>query len=836
MSGKAFIQRKPVIAVIALIASWAALSLSACGQIFGEKSKSKPAQVTVETDCLTTSKSELKNWVSAKSGDVGAAIDCTLKTTSKFLERVQFEGSEGWSAPEIAELFADKSGSQNSDSLKQVQLLFKIKQIIVGGSRDHITRDEIKSLQGLLGRLRPALVELTPSIENVILEKDQVSSEDTETTNRRLNRVAEIIATSIETDGKSRPDLSIDELRDLAVDLGLDREKAEPWMPLLKSAKSLLAGGGELHIEGERWPRLLRAGANAWGIFLRAKLSLVKSDDLLGRDFDAFSRLISSGLQEASLALRAQGGGETIGFDRLMILAERLDERKLLPFDLKASTVKTLLSPALGKILYGRWHDDWQDKTRGLTSVQIGVFRVVFEDWAAAQKELLGWSASGRPTAAPWSASGADDKAYRQQLWDLLTQGRKLVLDSSDRVWLGPEDKTPERTLADYNRLNLTRAVSSLMITGYLRDIANASKGLSTEEVQELYADIRQLGIDMGIIDFRNTTAGQRSFMEASLFTSTATGSSRVSVHQAVEWFTIAFGAQKSAHLFYESLVDSCGVEDRDPRGNRKLEIACFRKALSADFEKLFPNLMALTAWVGADREKRLEQVLNAVEASARSVGVSKLPLEPTDARSMFPILYYAENLITTRDKDGNGILDDREVRAYFPVIRPFIQMVGGGAANSEFVQRAIFHYMLVNGTPPPDGTVGILKLALAGVSQKYVEERADRLDILKIMAGFSIHSRRDRAKKIGEFYNEQKENLGRAFSNSDPQVIEKMTAMFQCQPQVKEQVAELLRTHVWEILKKNADAEWPDPAAFIARIKSLLAAKPEFARWCLPF
>src|SRR5690242_19664308 len=110
---------------------------------------------------------------------------------------------------------------------------------------------------------------------------------------------------------------------------------------------------------------------------------------------------------------------------------------------------------------------------------------------------------------------------------------------------------------------NLLRSLVALVFRGYAEDGSHWfwNSGIKSEEMQKFYEDIRDLGMDLGVIDKRNCNSGSRAFIEGKLFTYASLGldsSGMMSSVEAMEYFASLFSGGSTGEDFYEQLLKEC--------------------------------------------------------------------------------------------------------------------------------------------------------------------------------------------------------------------------------------------------------------------------------------
>lgn len=789
--------------------------------------------------CLKNVGRDVRAWADTGSPSIEGSVDCVVRGLDRFSDRVRADGAD-WTVEDIDSFLAKHF--KTSDNKPTIAMALRVKQAWLGGEADRLTRAELARLRAMLVRVKPELGGLSQRLNLAILRAESGRRVDADIVAETISHLAAVFADEISHSKSERPPMSFTDFAAGLEQIGLGGEGVNAWVPLAKSVKGVLAGGDSERVEGREWPQLFRAVGRAWGLTVRLRYTLKDSPDLFGQDLSVFEAAVHDSMDLAATAIQSQHSDSGITQARLKELIIRLGERDLLPKAVSVKTINDLWPAILGKLLYGVSRDGWSEKAQGFSSAQLAILRSAFDDWAQGQRSLLQalrQAVHANDTAPAFSKAFAaligtprfDTRGFTDELPDLLNRGRMLVRDTEGRLLIERPQQIPQPRRGDLDMMNLVRAVVARLISGYAHD---GKEGLSAPEIQEIYLDARQLGRELGFIDVRNTTAGTRTFMEASLFTTVAQGAERANLHQLVEWFMMAYGGIRSAGNLHLSLLDRCGLSQVDADGIRALDITCFRQHVLSHIHDIVPNLPGLLTWLDADAT-RLPQLLEALENAGRAAGMTNMPMDYSDTKSLLPILYYTENLFVTHDRNGNDRLDNDEIRAFYPIIRPFIaDLIRGKVELSEFWLQAVFTWMIRYGEPPGEGKVAGAKLWLWGKSQDRFDLHATRLDVLKVMGSFAAFNRQGRLVRIQNFLNTHGLDLRSLVMQRDTKAIADLVEGFQCQKDLASgDFIDLLREHLDELAPSGV---WIASPAFITRVKTYLRQDPRFIADCMPF
>ena len=857
----------------------ALFSFSGCGYFLGPKSVSKPVVIASDT-CLNNAGVNVKSWLTGGSPAIEPMIDCVLKSVDRFNERTSGSTSrDRWSRGELATFFKTYFSDSQSDQAAWIEETLRLKQALFGGQAESISQAELGRIRALALKLKPELGGLGGQLDLMLYRAQKPDPAKAFELSLKMRRIAGLIADEVRKSDPNRPATSLGALFTSARRLGVNVSDLDSWLPLFQSIKSLTSGGSHETVAPKEWPGLIVSSVELWTLTLRWKYFNNEDYDILGQDFPLLDKTAQEALDLLTQMVIAQDSNTLntsasanvtggVGSDQLVTLINQLGSKNLLPFGLKALTVEAYLPGILGKILYGNSHPDQAEVAKVFGKPQLATIRYAIEDWLVSQRDIIatyenrtGIAPSDlvrELTATVQTRLSTVHRVIRpvklnhspMNLIQLLSEGQPLVHDADGRVIVAARDQLPAWTRHDVDLFNAIRAGFAPLIRGYAHDpIASQSlKGLTDTETEELYKDARDAGHDFGLVDVRNTTAGARTFLEATLFTSVANGVPLFTLHEAIEWLELASSASLNGAKGYESLEPSCeiqavdakilGVNPIDVFGQIKLYPGCFREAFSKSIFDFTPNLPGFLAWYKKNLTPQLAgDVEKAGEEGGRAAGYSSGLVDSSDMRSILPIFQYAENLFAIYDINKNDVLDQSELWTAFPVFREMIRTRANGMAEDLETQKAIFAYLVYYGSEPPTQSYldeGFF-FTWEKTYQSLVTLTANRLQVLKIIANFNLSALKSQQAGILDFYTVRKANLRASIAGNNPSDIAEITNLMRCQPSAVTGISDLLRTHLNEVTP-SGPKDKTDFSLYIDHLKQLVAGDRRFDKVCLPF
>lgn len=264
--------------------SFAAILLftSGCGLKFGEKPKEEKVVQFTQGSCLEEATANFKLFFAGDATDkqVGDAVQCFQTAFQHFKENVRGQNKDSYTPEEIggfikSQFFKGDSASQFSTGF--VSEVMALKVVLIGGTADAITRDELDGISALVGALQSELIKLNPHMK-VIVSKWKLSAK-AEEDNKKFNeaktafaKFLDMLANRLKLTGKT---YQLNNLVSLAAevtslmksDISATIEKARGLV--IKAKTGLL--GGEASLAGSEWNWFLKTLGEVYFQTLRLK-------------------------------------------------------------------------------------------------------------------------------------------------------------------------------------------------------------------------------------------------------------------------------------------------------------------------------------------------------------------------------------------------------------------------------------------------------------------------------------------------------------------------------------------------------------------------------------
>ncbi|MCM0607207.1 MAG: hypothetical protein KA715_14045 [Xanthomonadaceae bacterium] len=334
-------------------------------------------------------------------------------------------------------------------------------------------------------------------------------------------------------------------------------------------------------------------------------------------------------------------------------------------------------------------------------------------------------------------------KAHAAGLRELIFYAQPMLPASGEEVYFPKLNETQNLTINSISETHWLRILTKSIIRGYAKDAsrAQAYTGINEEEMKIFIDDVRDLGLELFIIDPLTQNIHGKRFFEGTHFTPSARGQTLIDVAEFSELITYLKSGSTMSLKPNKILAERCPNLKGSGYGYPFIESECYRKVFFANAEifwKSLPNMARFYKNLN-DVDKKLFRDLIEFCADAYAVTVDAKWMTSADTRTFMVLLQYIEALVQRFDQNMSGTLDlgswtlmsprFDEVSDAFPIFKTKIAEVAKNVTNEYILDKA-FTYMLAKGEIPVEGTTSFNKWLATPQSFQ-----ANKLNILKIFA-----------------------------------------------------------------------------------------------------
>ncbi len=793
------------------------ITLPACSYV-GDSAQKKKNPVVLKAsnvDCFGQASQTVENYFNHKASlaAVNSLADCSVRALDEFNRKVVgARDASSYSLAEIDDFLANYLDRPGTFDGSFIELLFQLKDSLLGGGAKQVSKAEIAKLRSLVLDLKASAQEIDPYLDILISRKtidpsNPAQLKKFEAALQALSRVEKRLRVYLQTQAQSSDEFSNEQLLTLTKKLGL-YSKISKYENLLGSAKSILIGGTDTGFTAQEWPVALSALTNVYSTYLRYN-NILKPLPLGHPSAAKAYHTVSESLVEILNSAINRQPQQVIALARLQKLVSDLEVDDLLPYSLTATSINKLLPTIFNKILVDRLQNIPPSGGFGLP--EISMIKYDLDDWLYGHDvSLRALQPNGHVVfdASDLNPLSPMQKSVMQELTDLF-MGRPFAYDQRGLVMLGRDGQLPPLTRDQIAALNIKRLALEVALRAYAADLTRAQNltGLTEAETQQVYLDLKGVGKDVGFVDRRNPEAGTRTHMETNLFMSTSNGNAYLEMREGIEWFNIAQSSASQSDLIYKDISARCPLFSKDILGKPQIDVSCFRQQLHDNFASYFVNLPGMVDYVKTTLkdDKSWNEFMASLESAGRPVGASPLPMDSSAFRAMVTLLHYDESLLLRFDVDANEVLEKKEIDTAFPLLRGYISKLGSpavnvpivrgpclpeappappkpGLADKEFVQKIVFDYLIRAGTPPPTSTwQRILYIPAIESEGLFVKESVSRLDIMKLVASFTVFGNQTQQKNIKYLYDTQAPTLLEDLKAGTCSIDRQIMKIFKC-------------------------------------------------------
>lgn len=142
-----------------------------CGLKLGEKNKAVNVLEIKSAACLDQSLNQLKMFFAGDARDeqVAESFMCIQDVLLAFKDNVRGKEQDAYTGPEIANYIAHKfNKGEGGLSFELLVQFLKLKVVLVGGTDEKITKNEIEALASVVARLKNDVVKLNPHMKVIV--------------------------------------------------------------------------------------------------------------------------------------------------------------------------------------------------------------------------------------------------------------------------------------------------------------------------------------------------------------------------------------------------------------------------------------------------------------------------------------------------------------------------------------------------------------------------------------------------------------------------------------------------------------------------------------------
>lgn len=608
------------------------LFVTSCGLNTGEKAPDAPLMKVSESQytCISKIAEKTIEYGEGRLNDseISSFIGCLQNAFFMFVSK--FHGKQSrdvFTATEIRDFLQDgflpKDHKITDELLHQFMV---IKDVIVGGGVEVVTKSELQYAIQILNVLKEELTRIRPVVKTLnatLIEEQELRDlgRNLKNADRALNKAVESLSAILT---KSKRSYSVD---DFAVFMDEFRKfirwdehvsasrPGSSWKEVLVAFKRINVSEDREKIAPEDWPKLLTLGYRWYLNYLRFKVGVRDQAILEGEGFDHLVTLVDD-VEKLMRDAVKDHPGHFVPFEEIERMIAAIKRVDWLPKKVQSKSVIDAIHALVEKIL-GREEvppENRPNVIRGVSKYTIDRLAVEFSKWEEIQraiqeenlmpKDLIRGPEIRDPLiglALTTSPRPLLREGWQQFVADFPDK-RPLFKDDFVNIFLIEEPRLKEFSVVNgfgnRSKMNVFKTIADLIFKGYTlagsADSASKSvsmsAGISQAAMQSAYFDFYDFLADIGFVDRRVRTAAEKRFIEAKLFVYDAEGYPE----SAIPVLSKKSFILETANLFsggnlgfdlYKHMSNYCkkGI-NKDQYGFDKLERKCVLEHLISEF------------------------------------------------------------------------------------------------------------------------------------------------------------------------------------------------------------------------------------------------------------
>lgn len=682
-----------------------------CQRLIGEKAAVIPSpsnNIGTEARCISQSATTLKRFFNGETSsyEVSTAWNCFDGAMELFAKKVRGTKADFYRPSEISDFlegYVLSDGHHLSAALMTEVL--RLKQFLVGGSVDQLTREELIRLRAMIQQFRLLTVELAPlmkvysgrwdwkSTQSMVQARAEFSAAEVEFA-ARLKRLWPQFHGQYDLKDLSRLSEALQESFPQTTSLARLSNTFKKYSPLLISAKNILLNDQQSTVAPADWSTLVIHLPAIYSRYLYGKYFL-EDKILWGESLSSFETVIQSSLSCLATILESRGKGVAVGISVLELnqLAEGLGSAGLLGDLFTVESLKAVIPVAIQRLLTPPEKRLTGESERALGLVALQTFSVEFLAFIDVQKKLNEiWNPRELFTHGQLQDIFKGSTGSLAEMATLLESPLSYAFDSDGRIFFDVQTAIPY-SQDSLMRMNVARTLVRLAIRSYAGDVKRVETlaGLTKKEFQQdFFTDLRPFLIGAGLIDPANTVFARNRFIEANLFTPLGNGDEFLDFHEGSGITLMIWSGMNLNSQFIDAIKQKCTVGTSSPAlYGADCAMEQMRQMIPVIATSVPSMAMTINRLPEADAQKMLMDLLKAagwLENPERLAKMSDIGLVPH-------VLQYIESVFRRWDLNKDGIIDKDEAMLAETTFRPILSSVSG--QTDPGVLRAAFAYIL---------------------------------------------------------------------------------------------------------------------------------------------
>lgn len=758
-------------------------ALAGCSLRLGEEPVSQaPLELSGQTACLKGTSKVLVDYFNGRASEdrIASLFDCSSRSLKLFSQWTRGKKAGVYTAGELRNFleryFLNKGGEIKVRLTPEMMAeLMELKRVLLGGSGETLTEEELVQAQEFIQILKNQLIRLRPFLPLKVERYVEGDEQHINAAIMTLESVGREISAVIRRTGFDYKFTHlarlVEELEKAAdPDDAASIRRVREHLGAFQHGKSALTGRDSSRIGSDEWELLLNSTTKWYGMFLRFSYIRARYPSMVRFEGREKTVQIAKEILEMLGESVFRHHPHFISFDSLDALVDSLTP-DLLSWNGKAiapehakKIVKVVIRRALGGAKLGS--DGRQ--ADGVTQEVVENALVLLQTWSEGQRYLdLLFERLSEQNGFPeyqlakfprsvLLAEGLEDvfklqgaemtptaRRAADRIRSIIGQYQPIFTGESLEISVQSFGSDPEFSYYGLTHLNWMNLLGRMLIDGYGETPEDLNEGLRYAAVEQFYQDLREVGIDLGLFDPKNTKVAYKRFSESDILLFSSNGDRRMNEREATEVLAYMISAKAVAKRAHKQIADVCNrkahEENRevptDLFGVELVDAECYRERFFGNIESVWKTLPGLARYYASLSVDQQHAFAKNLEDAAR--GFSNQPFSSPDSETMMGLAQYVETVFARYDRDRSGVLRDAEAfegsDPAFPVFKRALVLAScnvGKTLTRDWELQKLFSYLLAKGrTPSAAEFIGWI------VGDIFTDAKADRGRIVEILA-----------------------------------------------------------------------------------------------------
>jgi hypothetical protein len=693
----------------------------------------------------------------ATPDEVALAWDCISGALTKFTTSTRGSNPDYFTSRELRTFLETYYLGDIKVSDLFLAEIMRVKQLLLGGANDRLTKDELAQAQQTILVLRSETLKLLPYIkyvtQKVTVDEALANRVEAEAAIEHFRASIGVLGTLL---GRGQEQYTTQNFETLLTEMKplfkdwTGPEQAIKYLPTFAVIKALVLNPPGESIAPAEWQPLMTGAGRVYALVLRQQYLMAKQNLLSGAglaqmrsSFEEVISIIRSGIDAKS--------SHVIAYPQIDDAIDEMIRLGVVPEELRDTTLKGVVRTMFSKFLNPASSGS-RPKVTGLNATilerirqQGAAFLEMQARWDAVTQKTGSLTPAWKTFVSTWQAlppaSSAAAVSAAIDLTKLFTLPSPLSYRDNGTVVFDNRLSYLPMDEKAFTRYNWQSAVTRLLVQGYATDaIANKYTGLKASQVKAFFSDVHDLGVDMELLEPKDDDLWQTSFNESNMFMLSALNDDYMSYTEVFDYLAYLLGGGVMSDRMYNETLERCAHVGVDGFNRPTMDVNCFRARYGQKYAEVHAEL---PWWVKTQKDAgtsgwaEMEQNL---EKAARTNGYSDDPISTSDITRMTMVQQYIESLYVRYDANRDGLIGYDEAQKALPLFKALLVTASGFTSDKKI--NALYMYILKNGKPPTSlGDKIYFQLIWLGSQSKWKKVTADRLKLLEVVGSLKSAS-----------------------------------------------------------------------------------------------